>query len=510
MSKPSATRVQAGFALVAVSGTGWATGQTILNKFATLFSTWVVARCLTSDEVGAASLAVVVTKFLCVLPPLNMGDVLISHGRCNAWLGSLAGRIAVRIGLLVSLSAGLLSPAVAAFYGQYPRAVFIGLLCVAAFRPLGEALQVRPLVSLRMAFRNRAIALIDGFVQLAATATTTVLALMHAGAWALVVPQVAAGFVKATCYRGWDRSVEGQASEGMSRPSRIATRRIRRRFLAAGGAQYVHRLVDTLPLLVLGRFASESETGFYAFAFNLAAQANTIVASQVASVLQPVLGRMKSDPARQTGSYLRALRTLSAFAVPFCLTQAVFGETLFALIFDARWQPAARIFSVLSLSESFFFAAIPTMALLKAQGRFRTFLAWQSTQLAVSLVGFPLMACKEGALGVAALATTVWAASLPIAVWIGIRERGHSLLHAVRLFAAPWSTALPIAGAGWLAATWIGQWGPRGHLLSLVLLAPTSLILMLLATRISQPSVYHEVAPVVGRIMRRVAERLRH
>lgn len=497
------------YARIAVSGTGWAAGQTILNKVATLLSTWVVARCLTSDEVGAASLAVVVTKFLCVLPPLNMGDVLISHGRRTAWLGSIAGRIAVWIGLLVSLGAVLLSPAVAAFYGQYPKALFIGLLCVAAFRPLGEALQVRPLVSLRMAFRNRAIALIDGLVQLAATATTTALALLHVGAWALVVPQVAAGFVKAACYRGRESSGEGQASATEHRPSRTATRRIRGEFLAAGSAQYVHSLVDTLPLLVLGRFATESETGFYAFAFNLAAQANTMVASQIASVLQPVLGRMKDDPTRQTGGYLRALRTLSAFAVPVCLTQAAFGDTLFALVFDARWQPAARIFSILSLSESFFFAASPTMALLKAQGRFRTFLAWQGTQLAVSLVVFPLMADREGALGIAVAAAAIWAASLPIAVWIGIRERGHSLLQALRLFAAPWSTALPIASAGWLGASWIGQWGPWGHALSLALLAPTCLMLMLLATRISQPSVYHEAAPVVSRIIRRVADRVR-
>lgn len=498
---------QAGFARIAVSGTGWATGQTLINKFATLFSTWVVAKFLVSDEVGAASLAVVVTKFLCVLPPLNLGDVLIAHGRRSAWLGPAGGRIAIATGLLITLGAVLASPAVAAFYGQYPRGIFIGLLVVAGFRPLAESLQMRPLSSLRMAFRNRTIALIDGLVQLGATAATMILAIVGAGAWSLVVPQIVAAGTKAALYRSSDRAT--QVPTRASPLRRVAIRRLRGEFFAAGGAQYMHSLVDTLPLLVLGRIASESQTGFFAFAFNLAAQANTMVAAQISSVLQPVLGRMKDDAARQIGGYLRALRTLSAIAVPVCLTQAAFGESLFALLFDPRWQPAARIFSILSLSESFFFAASPTMALLKAQGRFRTFLSWQAAQLAVSLAAFPIAASGAEGTGVAAAVAAIWAVSLPVAVWLGIRGGGFTLLNAVRIFAAPWSTALPLAAAGWFGAVWLGQFGTWGHLAALALLAPACLLTMLLGTRVSQPSVYHEVAPVVVRVARRVMERVR-
>lgn len=497
----------AGFTRIAVSGTGWATGQTVINKFATLFSTWLVARFLVSDEVGAASLAVVVTKFLCVLPPLNLGDVLISHGRRAAWLGPSAGRLAIATGALITLGAILASPGVAWFYGQYPRGLFIGLLMITAFRPLAESLQMRPLASLRMGFRNRTIALIDGLVQLGATATTMLMAVLGAGAWSLVVPQIVAAAGKAVLYRARDH-----AAEPAPRPApvrRAATRRLRGEFLAAGGAQYMHSLVDTLPLLVLGRMVSESQTGFFAFAFNLAAQANTMVASQISSVLQPVLGRMNDDVARQTGGYLRALRTLSAIAVPICLMQAAFGESLFALLFEPRWQPAARIFSILSLSESFFFAASPTMALLKAQGRFRTFLAWQASQLVVSLIVFPFAAAGAESAGVAAAAAGIWAVSLPIAVWLGIRGSGYTMISSLGIFAAPWSTALPLAAAGWLGAVWLGQFGAWGHLAALATLAPTCLLSMLLATRISQPSVYAEVAPVVVRLARRVIDRVK-
>lgn len=502
---------QAGFARVAVSGTGWATGQTIVNKFATLLATWVIARQLTSDAVGAASLAIVVTKFLSVLPPLNMGDVLISHGPRFGWMGRSAGRIALQAGVALTLLSIALSPLVAAFYSQYPTGLFVGLLVVAAFRPLGESLQVRPLTELRLGFRNRTIAIIDGTVQLSATLLTIAMAVAQMGAWAMVLPQIVAASVKGVCYHvRCDSANTRTARVAPARPARrITIRRLRREFFAASGAQYVHSMVDTLPLLVLGKFATESQTGFYAFSFNLAAQANTMVASQISSVLQPVLGRMKGDPDRQVNGYLRAMRTLSALAVPVCLTQAVFGETLFALLFDARWQPAARVFSILSLSESFFFAAAPTMAMLKAQGRFNTFLAWQACQFTASLAIYPLAASYGAALAVAMCAAGIWSISLPIAVWLSIRHADKTVWDAVRLFVAPWCTALPIAGVAWLLATNLGALGMWGHAAALVALAPSALLCMLLATRISQPAVYHEVVPVLSSIVKRVVGRVR-
>ena len=500
-----------GFARVAVSGTGWATGQTVVNKFGTLFATWVIARQLTSDEVGAASLAIFVTKFLSVLPPLNMGDVLISHGPRFGWMSGAASRIAIQAGISLTLLSIALSPLVSAFYSHYPTNLFVGLLVVAAFRPLGESLQVRPLTELRLGFQNRTIAIVDGSVQLAATLLTIAMAVAHMGAWAMVLPQIVAASVKGICYRLRCESWRTQTSNTptVRRKRRITMRRLRREFAAASGAQYVHSMVDTLPMLVLGKFATESETGFYAFSFNLAAQANTMVASQISSVLQPVLGRMKGDPARQVNGYLRALRMLSALAVPVCLTQAVFGETLFELLFDTKWQPAARVFSILSLSESFFFAAAPTMAMLKAQGRFNTFLGWQACQFIASLAIFPLASTYGASLAVAMCAAAIWSISLPIAVWLGIRHSGRSIWDAVRIFIAPWCTALPIAVAAWLLAAKLGAWGMWGHAAALGLLAPLSLVSMLLATRISQPGVYHEAAPAIASIAKRVMNRIR-
>jgi O-antigen/teichoic acid export membrane protein len=279
---------------------------------------------------------------------------------------------------------------------------------------------------------------------------------------------------------------------------------LRHEFLAAAGGQYLHSVVDSLPFLMLGWLSTASETGLFAFAVNLSGQANTLVATQVSSVLQPVLGRLGHDADRQSRGYLRAMSTLSALAVPVCLTQAIFSGLIFGIFFDANWKDAAPVFAAMSVLESFFFAAAPTMAMLKAQGRFRTFLAWQGCHLVVSAGIFAVAASRGGSLAVAIASAALWSVSLPSAVWLSVRRGGFGPAAAIRVFAAPWTTALPIGLMAWLAIGPLCSLGQGGRFAALFLLAPATLTAMLLATRWSQPAVYREVSGLVARLASRV------
>lgn len=500
---------QAGFASVAVTGTMWATGQMILNKVATVVATLVIARQLSQDEVGMAALAVMCVKFLAVLPPLTMSDVLISRGQHLDRFIRIASRTAVLAGGLVLCIVVALAPLIASFYSQYPRGLLWALLVVAAFRVLGDGAQIGPLTELRLDFRNRTIAIIDGTVQVSATALSVVLAVLGTGAWAMVVPVSAASIGKAIAYRVWRRKMLGPLRHREFRGAHGAASRcvVRREFTTAASAHYVHGVTDTLPVLMLGKVASEATTGLYAFGFNLAGQANAMIASQISSVLQPVLGRLGHDTDRQVAGYLRTLRSLGAVSVPICACQAVFGEAIFRVCFEPRWAPAAAIFSILSLCEAFFFASAPTMALLKAQGRFRTFLAWQGVHMLISVVVLAWAALYGGAAWVATVNFCLWACSLPLAAWLGIRPRGHSLWTVLRVFVAPWATAMPIGLAAWLLSGWLLSFGSWGALFALLVLAPATLFAMLWTTRWSQPSTFADLRPLAEALFARLARR---
>ena len=494
-----------GMATVAVSGTGWATGQAVVSKFITLVATWVIARNLSSQEVAVATLAMTVTKFLCVLPPLNMGDLLIAHRRSLTWLQPLAVRISFRWGWGITIGSLLLAPLIARYYSNYPTFLLTTLLMTAALRPLAESMQVVPLTSLRLSFRNRSIAIVDGSVQLVAAIATIVLAISGAGPWALVAPLIASFGLRAIGYRISAGAHAVTASNAFDTPhhGQVARQLVQRRFIATGGAQYVHSLIDTMPLLVLGKLCSESETGLFGFSVTLAAQANTIIAAQIAGVLQPVLGHLGQDPARQTNGYLRAMRMLGAVAVPICLTQAAFSDTLFRVFVRGDLVAAAPVFAALSVAEAFYFASAPTMAMLRAQGRFGTFLGWQLVHLAAALVALPVAALSGGSIAVAVTIAGLWSISLPMAVWVTTRRAGGSLFASVRIFLAPWLTGLPIAYAAWLAAGAVASMGTVAQLMALAIGAPCCCILMLLSTRLVQPEVFAEMTGIVRRLLAR-------
>ena len=491
---------------VAVSGTGWATGQAVASKFITLVATWVIARNLSSEEIAVATLAMTVTKFLCVLPPLNMGDLLIAHRRSLAWLQPLAVRISFRWGWGITIGSILLAPLIARYYANYPTLLLTTLLMTAALRPLAESMQVIPLTALRLSFRNRSIAIVDGSVQLAAASATIALAIAGAGPWAMVAPLIGSFALRAVGYRMASRSAHAQVQDASHPPAlqQVAGQLVQRRFIATGGAQYVHSLIDTMPLLVLGKLCSESETGLFGFSVTLAAQANTIIAGQIAGVLQPVLGHLGQDPVRQTSGYLRAMRMLGAVAVPICLTQAAFSDTLFRIFVRGDLVAAAPVFAALSVAEAFYFASAPTMAMLRAQGRFGTFLAWQVVHLAAALVALPIAASWGGSIAVAITIAALWSISLPMAVWVTTRNAGGSLLASIRIFIAPWITGLPIAGGAWFAAAAVAPMGTLAQVTALAIGAPCCCVLMLLATRLIQPDVFQEMSSIARRLLARV------
>ena len=500
---------QGGMAHVAVAGTGWATGQAIASKLVTLVATWVIARNLSAEEVALATLAMTVTKFLCVLPPLNMGDLLIAHRRSLAWLRPIAVRIGFRWGWGITIGSIALAPLIARYYSNFPTVLLTALLMTAAFRPLSESMQVVPLTALRLSFRNRTIAIVDGTVQLVAAIATIVLAVLGAGPWAMVAPLIGSFALKALGYRLAQGGTEAEdaAPSWTGSHARKAGALVQRRFFTTGGAQYVHSLIDTLPLLILGKLSTESETGLFGFSVTLAAQANTVIAAQIAGVLQPVLGHLGQDPVRQTSGYLRAMRMLSAVAVPICLCQAAFSETLFSVFIRGDLRAAAPVFAALSLSEAFYFASAPTMAMLRAQGRFGTFLAWQAAHLGAVLVVLPLAAHWGGAMPVAIAIAGLWSISLPIAVWITTRPVGGSLWSAARLFTAPWITGLPIAALAWFGARSMVSLGTGAQLATLALGAPLTCLLMLLSTRLVQPDAYLEMRSIAVRMIERVRRR---
>lgn len=477
-SSPARPTSPASFGSVAAKGSAINTIQWFVNKAITALAMLLLARFLVPEDYGVANQALAITQFLVIFFPLTMGDVLISHPREFESLMPTARRLALLIGVGTCAMILLGIPLFVRIYDTYPPRWLAGLIAIASLRPILDALLMVPLARMRIELQYRRIALIDGAIQFVATLTSLLLGLLGTRSASLVAPQVFGTGLRAWWYRRFTPSA------GSSRFSWSVARMLMRAYLPAASAQYLHNVLVMLEVLVLGYIAGDYETGLFAFAFQVAAQANTVVAYQLGVVLQPIFGHLREDPVRQVAGFLRVQRVLGLVCVPISMAQALLAEPLFRIAFPAKYLPAVPIFQVISLAQAFYFATGPSMSCLRSQRRFMTFLIWQGTQLAVSFPLYWAGARWSDALGVSLASAGVWASSAPLVVWLCARVApGRHAAAVAMVFIKPWLIATPVFLAAYLGVQWLAGFGKVGDLVALLTLGPLSALVAICISR---------------------------
>ena len=310
----------------ALRGSFWISAQWLLNKAFTAGAMLLIAYFLSPDEYGTAATVLAIASFVWILRPQVMGDVLIAYPRHLRLLAPTARRLVLWVGAISTLTTLIAIPVVLQVYETYPAAWLAGLLAALAISPLLEAISVVPVSNLRQKLEFRRIAILDGVLQLAATLFSVGLAAGGGRAAALILPQILRQAVSAACY------VRIGSVRSARRFHRRIARLLIRPYLTAVGAQYVHNIVMQLEIVVLGYLVGAYQTGLFGFAFMLAVQANTIITGQLGFVLQPLLGRLQVDPARQIQGFLRSQQILGMLCVPLALLQIVLAEPFLPFI----------------------------------------------------------------------------------------------------------------------------------------------------------------------------------
>jgi O-antigen/teichoic acid export membrane protein len=457
---------QTGFAQAAIRGSLWTALQAAVNKLAAAGATFALGFLLQPSEFGAAWFAVSAALLVSCFHVIALGDVLLAYPAYIVRLAVPAQRLAAFLAMAqcsVILAAGVVLSRV------YPdRQWLLGLMAVAACRPLSDAFAVVPLARLRQALRFRAISIIDGTSALGASIVSVGMAWMGAGPFAIVVPPIALIVVRGALYR----RAAGPAPRS-NRPFRGTGPLLRRASLSAFGS-YVAGVLFLLETMVLGLSVPERSLGLFAFAFGLASQVNSIVSFQVAGALQPIFGHIEDDPRRQIDGLLRSCRLVAALLVPVLLVQAAVGGEFIRVAWAGKWDDAVTIFQILSVGQALYVCQWPSAFVLKSQGRFRAYVKLQLLNIVIAAGGFVLATRFAGDLvaefahlfrcdiavdavvpvAVAAVAVAILAIFGPLTLWVAGRAAGLPLRSVLQVLWRPWVVALPVALlAGWLART---------------------------------------------------------
>ena len=457
---------QTGFAQAAIRGSLWTALQAAVNKLAAAGATFALGFLLQPSEFGAAWFAVSAALLVSCFHVIALGDVLLAYPAYIVRLAVPAQRLAAFLAMAqcsVILAAGVVLSRV------YPdRQWLLGLMAVAACRPLSDAFAVVPLARLRQALRFRAISIIDGASALGASISSVGMAWMGGGPFAIVVPPIVLIVVRGALYR----RAAGPAPRS-NRPFRGTGPLLRRASLSAFGS-YVAGVLFLLETMVLGLSVSERSLGLFAFAFGLASQVNSIVSFQVAGALQPIFGHIEDDPRRQIDGLLRSCRLVAALLVPVLLVQAAVGGEFIRIAWAGKWDDAVMIFQILSVGQALYVCQWPAAFVLKSQGRFRAYVKLQLLNIIIAAGGFVLAIRFGGSfasevarwfgsdlpsdavapVAVASTAVTILATFGPLTLWIAGRRFGLAMRTALDVLWRPWVVALPMAIlAGWLVRT---------------------------------------------------------
>jgi O-antigen/teichoic acid export membrane protein len=233
-----------------------------------------------------------------------------------------------------------------------------------------------------------------------------------------------------------------------------------REYALSGVGQYVHGgMIMSAPLIIDYVFGAAA-TGLFQNAFLLSSIINSVVATGIGLVLQPIFAQMDEDRERQSVAFVRACATIAAVAIPACICQAVIVGPLLRLVLPENWLGAIPMAILMSAGMAFYFPVNPAMAVLKAQRRFTTFFVWQGVQLVLVIGAMVYLGWsfgEHGPLPLVAVYGTYHLVMSPVGVWLCVRGTSTAGKAMVQVFVLPVTATLvalvPVAAAMY----WIRQ-----------------------------------------------------
>ncbi len=393
----------AAFGKTAASGATWLGSAQIVRIGLTFLSTAIIARVLAPDDYGVIAMVGPILALIVMFQDLGLGAAAIqaeaiSRQQSNAlfWLNMLASA-----GLAVLLVA--LSPVIGWFYGDaragHAAAVLgIGLLVS------GSGLQHSALLNRELRFAW--LGIIDILGLLVMYGTSIVLAITLRSYWALVIGTLAGSVAQNLLY--WYASP--------FRPGRPSLRGIGAIARFGGhitGFSLLNFCVRNLDDVLVARFSGASAAGLYDRSYRLMMMPLQNINGPINRILQPILSRLRDEPARYRRIFALATRATILAIAPGVAVAALLSERLMPWLLGGQWVKAGPIFFWLGLTGLIQPIANLTGLLFITTGRGVAMIRWGVVSAVITIVAFAI-GIRWGAVGIAEALFFSMAVRLPL------------------------------------------------------------------------------------------------
>jgi O-antigen/teichoic acid export membrane protein len=389
----------------------------------------ILSRFLSAAEFGAAAIVLGLIQILNLFVEITFHDALVQRREVEEKHFDTAFTVNLIVAVAISATCFLGADAFAAVVGEPSVAPLLGPMSL-SLPAMGFAASLIARQRREMEFRPLAIRSLAGRAGGAVLAIAAAVA--GAGAWALVVQQVASvAFASAVLWA-------------------FATHRPRLRFsreafgaligfgVRTTSVNVVFFSIQRLFVIGVGSYLGAAAAGYVTLAFRCVDMLRDLAAGAILQLSLPLFSRLQDDRAELERHYVAAVELSAATMFPVFVGLAVTAPEAVELLFGAKWLPAAPYVALLALLAVQYFTRMFGLPLMSALGRPHYSLVSGLTQLLCVAIGLVTV----GRLS-ADWAMTVWVIRLVVAMPIDLamlkRVSGISRWHQIR-------GALPILG----------------------------------------------------------------
>jgi O-antigen/teichoic acid export membrane protein len=352
----------------------------------------ILARLLTPTDFGVVGASLIIIGVARTFTEGLVGPAVTQRQELRAEHVRTAFALSVFTGVAAMLLIMAAAPAAAAWFripalGPVARGLSLVFLI--------QSLAVVPLSLLQRELRFRELARIEVASFIVGFAIVGVLlALLHAGVWALVGAHIGQNTVKAALLlsvRPHDRSlrVEGRAA---------------RELLSFGAGHTVAKALNHVALqgdyVIVGRWLSATALGVYGRAYELAATPAILLGTVLDHVLFPKMASFQDDIGRLRRSYLRAVSLTSTLMTPILVLAVVLAPEAVAVILGSGWEAVVTPLQVLACGLLWRTGYKLSDSLAKAAGAVVR-RAWRQGVYAALVIVGALIGSRWGVTGVA-------------------------------------------------------------------------------------------------------------
>lgn len=188
------------------------------------------------------------------------------------------------------------------------------------------------------------------------------------GVWSLVFRSVISSFVQSCLYWYYDRWLPTMQFSSRSFGSLFF---FGSKLLASG---LMDTLYQNIYYVIIGRYFSASELGFYSRADQFKSMVSQNITSTVATVTYPALSSIADQPERLKRGYRRAVRSTMFITFPLLFGLAVVAEPLLMLLIGEKWRQSVPYLQLLCFAAMLYPLHAMNLNILKVKGRSDLFL----------------------------------------------------------------------------------------------------------------------------------------